>query len=72
MVTSPAYVTLFFNGVLALDHVAPWGPLMAIHIAQYTPHDAEARSPCRTTGSASASAKLWARRLTNVVDQPDK
>jgi hypothetical protein len=55
-VVSPAYVTLFMNGVMMHNHQASMGPMVYRQVAHYTPHGPEERSCCKTTTARSASA----------------
>lgn len=60
----PAFVTLFFNGVLAHDHVELLGSTAVEPIAKYQPHPAE--EPFMLQGHAGPVRyrNIWIRRLT--------
>lgn len=59
----PAYVTLFFNGLLAHDHAALLGSTAVEPIAKYQPHPAE--EPLMLQGHAGPVRyrNIWIRRL---------
>ena len=60
---APAYLTLFFNGVLAHDHVALLGSTDVLPIAKYQPHPPE--EPFLLQGHAGPVRyrNIWIRRL---------
>ena len=72
IVVSPAYFTLFFNGLLAYDHLAGLGTTVDGPVPQYTPHDAEEPLSLQDHGHRVRFRNIWVRRLTDAVDQPDK
>jgi len=71
MVVSPAYFTLFFNGLLAYDHLAGMGTTVDGPVPQYTPHDAEEPLTLQDHGHRVRFRNIWVRRLSDF-DQPEK
>jgi len=69
----PAYVTVFFNGVLAHDHQKLNGPTGHRVIPPYEPHPAEDSLSLQDHGPAQPLRfrNIWIRRLADY-DQPEK
>jgi Domain of Unknown Function (DUF1080) len=65
---SPAYVTLFHNGVLVHNHTAMIGPMAHRHIAPYTPHGSKGRIALQDHGHPVRFRNIWVRN-TRDYDQ---
>ena len=70
-VVSPAYFTVFLNGVLLHNHKASMGPMTYRHVAHYTPHAAEESLVLQNHNSKVRFRNIWIRRI-GAYDQPEK
>ncbi len=68
---SPAYFTVFMNGVLLHDHQPSMGTMVWRQVAHYTPHPAEAPLLLQNHDSPVRFRNIWIRRLAGY-DQPEK
>ena len=69
-VVSPAYITLFMNGVLMHNHQASMGAMVYRQVAHYTPHAPEEPLLLQNHNGHVRFRNIWARRLTGY-DQPE-
>jgi hypothetical protein len=60
---TPAYVTLFFNGVLAHDHQEILGATAYRQVAHYSPHAAEEPLSLQDHGYRVRFRNVWLRKL---------
>lgn len=70
-VVSPAYVTLFMNGVLMHNHQASMGPMVYRQVAHYVPHPPEEPLVLQNHNSRVRFRNIWARRIP-AYDQPER
>jgi hypothetical protein len=66
---SPAYITLFMNGVLMHNHQASMGPMVYRKVAHYEPHAAEEPLLLQNHNSRVRFRNIWARRIPGY-DEP--
>lgn len=59
----PAYITLFFNGVLAQNHREVMGPTEHRQLARYVPQPAEDSLTLQDHGNPVRYRNIWIRRL---------
>lgn len=59
----PAYITLFFNGVLAQNHREVMGPTKHRELAKYVPQPAEDSLSLQDHGNPVRYRNIWIRRL---------
>jgi hypothetical protein len=62
-VVSPGYITLFFNGLLAHDHVELLGVTDVLPIAKYQPHPAEESLVLQGHVGPARFRNIWIRKL---------
>jgi hypothetical protein len=68
----PAYITLFYNGVLAHNRKESMGPMVYRQVAHYTPHPAQDSLMLQDhNADAVRYRNIWIRRLS-AYDQPEK
>jgi hypothetical protein len=67
----PAYVTVFFNGVLVHNHQPLIGRMVYRQVATYAPHAEEEPLSLQDHHNAVRYRNIWVRRLTGY-DQPEK
>jgi hypothetical protein len=65
----PAYVTLFFNGVLVQGHRAYLGTTIWRQVGKYTPHPAEQPLSLQDHNQAVRYRNIWIRRVSNPDGQ---
>lgn len=70
-VVSPAYFTVFLNGVLLHNHKASMGPMVYRHVAHYVPHGPEEPLVLQNHNAKVRFRNIWIRRLSGY-DQPEK
>lgn len=70
-VVSPAYFTVFLNGVLLHNHKASMGPMTYRHVAHYVPHGLEEPLVLQNHNTKVRFRNIWIRRLSGY-DQPEK
>ncbi len=70
-VVSPAYFTVFMNGVLLHDHQPSMGTMVWRRVAHYTPHAPEEPLLLQNHDSPVRFRNIWIRRLAGY-DQPEK
>jgi hypothetical protein len=70
-VVSPAYLTVFMNGVLLHDHQPSMGTMAWRQVAHYTAHANEAPLLLQNHDSPVRFRNIWIRRLAGY-DQPEK
>jgi hypothetical protein len=64
-VTSPGYLTVFWNGVLVQDHTALMGSTMLHNgVPRYTTHQTTGPIMLQYHGSAVRFRNIWVRPLT--------
>lgn len=68
--TSPAYITVFLNGVLLHNRKASMGPMVYRQVAHYEPQPAEGPLVLQNHNSADRYRNIWVRRL-KAYDQPE-
>ncbi|MBE3096818.1 MAG: DUF1080 domain-containing protein [Planctomycetes bacterium] len=66
---SPAYVTMFHNGVLMHNHAALMGGSGHKTLPKYTPHDAKGPIKLQDHGNPIRYRNIWVREL-KAYDQP--
>jgi hypothetical protein len=72
MVTSPAYVTVFWNGVLVQNRRPVMGPTSAtMTVHQYTPHEPELPLTLQDHAHPVRYRNIWIRRLAGI-DLPEQ
>lgn len=69
--TSPAYVTVIYNGVMVHHHKEIMGPTVYRELAHYTPQPAEDSLELQDHGSPVRYRNIWIRRIGGY-DQPEK
>ena len=69
--TRPAYVTVFFNGVLVHVHKEEMGPTLHRQLAHYTPQPAEDSLLLQNHHNPVRYRNIWIRRL-GAYDEPEK
>ncbi len=67
----PAYVTVFYNGVLVHHHKEIMGRMVYRHVATYAPHDAEMPLALQDHHTPVRYRNIWARKL-KAYDQPER
>ena len=67
---SPAYITVFLNGVLLHNRKASMGPMVYRQVAHYEPQPAEGPLVLQNHNSANRYRNIWLRRL-KPYDQPE-
>jgi Domain of Unknown Function (DUF1080) len=70
-VVKPAYMTVFWNGVMVHLHKELLGPTLHRQLAKYTPHDAELPLSLQDHHDVLRYRNIWVRRLAGY-DQPEK
>jgi hypothetical protein len=70
-VVKPAYMTVFWNGVMVHLHKELLGPTLHRQLAKYTPHDAELPLTLQDHHDVLRYRNIWVRRLAGY-DQPEK
>ena len=68
---SPAYFTVFLNGVLLHNHKASMGPMTYRHVAHYVPQPPEEPLVLQNHNAKVRFRNIWIRRLSGY-DQPEK
>ncbi len=68
-VESPAYVTIFHNGVLTQNHVASLGSVVWRAVAKYEKHGAKEPLMLQDHGDPVRFRNLWVREIKNI-EQP--
>ena len=68
---SPAYITVFWNGVMVHDHKASMGPMVYRHVAHYSPQPAEDALLLQNHNDPVRFRNIWIRRLHDY-DQPQR
>jgi len=63
-VKSPAYVTVFFNGVLVQNHMEQLGTTIWRQVAKYTPHAAEESLSLQDHSQPVRYRNIWIRRVS--------
>jgi hypothetical protein len=66
---TPAYLTMFHNGVLVHDHTALLGSTGHKMLGKYTPHDAKAPIKLQDHSNPVRYRNIWVRELKGY-DQP--
>jgi hypothetical protein len=67
----PAYVTVFYNGVLVHHHKESMGPMVYRQVAHYTPHDPEEPLCLQDHHNPVRYRNIWIRRLAGY-DRPQQ
>ncbi len=67
---SPAYITVFWNGVMVHNHKASMGPMVYRNVAHYQPSPAEDSLLLQNHGDKVRFRNIWIRRL-HGYDQPE-
>ena len=67
----PAFVTVFFNGVVVHNRQEEMGPTMHRQLAHYVPQPAEDSIVLQNHHNAVRYRNIWVRRLSGY-DQPEK
>lgn len=60
---SPAYITVFHNGVLTQNHVALLGPMSFRALAKYTPHGPKGPITFQDHGNPVKYRNIWVRAI---------
>ncbi len=60
---SPAYITVFHNGVLTQNHVALLGPMSFRALAKYTPHGPKGPIAFQDHGNPVKYRNIWVRAI---------
>ncbi len=68
-VESPAYVTVFHNGVVVHNHTAMLGPMVYRALARYTPHGPKGPLSLQDHGNPVRFRNIWVRELKGY-DEP--
>ena len=68
---TPAYATVFFNGVLVHHRQEILGTMVHRQLARYTPHDTEEPLSLQDHGHEVRYRNVWIRRLRGY-DQPER
>ena len=66
----PAFVTVFYNGVVTHNRKASMGPMVYRQVAKYTPHPSEDSLALQDHNNPVRYRNIWVRRLPNY-DQPE-
>ena len=66
---SPAYLTVFHNGVLTQNHVASLGPMVYREVAHYTPHGPKGPLSLQDHSNPVRFRNIWVREIKNI-EQP--
>ena len=66
---SPAYFTVFWNGVLVHNRKQVSGPTALLTLHQYTPHEAELPLTLQGHGNPVLFRNIWIRRLKGYDQQ---
>ena len=69
-VAKPAYVTVFYNGVVVHNHKEIMGPMVYRQVAHYTPHASEEPLMLQDHHDPVRYRNIWIRRLGSY-DQPE-
>jgi 3-keto-disaccharide hydrolase len=67
----PAFVTVFYNGVMVHNRKEMMGPMVYRQVAKYTPHEPEAPLMLQDHNNPVRYRNIWVRRL-GTYDQPEK
>ena len=67
----PAYLTVFWNGVMVHNRKEAMGPMVYRQVAKYAPHAAELPLRLQDHGNPVRFRNIWLRRLSGY-DQPSK
>jgi hypothetical protein len=67
----PAFITVFWNGVLVHNHKASMGPMIYRNVAHYVPQPAEDSLVLQNHGDKVRYRNIWARRIGDY-DQPEQ
>jgi len=67
----PAFVTVFYNGVVVHNRKELMGPMVYRQVAHYTPHAAEEPLMLQDHNNPVRYRNIWVRRLKGY-DQPEK
>ena len=62
-VTKPAFVTVFYNGVVVHNHKEIMGPMVYRQVAHYTPHASEESLLLQDHHDPVRYRNIWIRRL---------
>ena len=68
-VETPAYITVFHNGVLTQNHTASLGPVVFRALAHYEKHDAKEPIMLQDHNNPVRFRNIWVREIKNV-EQP--
>jgi hypothetical protein len=68
-VETPAYVTMFHNGVLVHNHTALLGPVVFRDLAKYTPHGPKGPIVLQDHGNPVRFRNIWVREIKGY-DEP--
>jgi len=67
----PAFMTVFYNGVMVHHRKELMGPMVYRQVAKYVPHEPEEPLMLQDHGNPVRYRNLWMRRLTGY-DQPER
>jgi len=67
----PAFLTVFYNGVVVHSHKESMGPMVYRQVAKYTPHAPEDALMLQDHNHPVRYRNIWLRRL-GAYDQPEK